>query len=368
MGGMNDSSSASDTTSSPPPRRGRFLDAARGEGQGRPPIWIMRQAGRYLPQYREIRSRHSFVEMCTRPELAVELSLQPWREFEMDAVVVFYDILFLPEAMGAPLEYTERGPVFDHPVRSADDVRGLRMPGPRGGAGPVVETLGRLREELPAEVAVLGFAGAPFTLAAYLVEGSFRRSGDRIRRLRHEDPDTLRELLDLLTAATIQYVEEQARGGADAIQLFDTWAGLLSVEDYTAFALPSQKRIFEALRALDVPCILYVNGCAHILEAMALSGAGVLSIDWRVSLPEARRRVGPRIGLQGNLDPASLFGAPEEAARRTREILESVAGDPAFLFNLGHGILPETPVESVRAVVETVRAVAPRGGSTDAPS
>ena len=318
-------------------------------------MWIMRQAGRYLPGYQAFRRQHSFVEMCRRPEIATEVSLEPYREFGVDGVIVFYDILFLPQAMGAPLEYTERGPVFLRALRRSEDVRALHAPGPEA-AAPVVETLKRLRATLPAETALLGFAGAPFTLAAYLVEGDLRRSGDRIRRLMHEDPSMLRGLLERLTTATVEYLAGQVRAGADAVQLFDTWAGLLGPADFREFALPYQQRIFEELNALDVPTVLYVNGCSSLLEWMGRCGARVLSLDWRVSLQDARRRLGNGVALQGNLDPAALFGSPETVRRRTLETLESLPGDPAYIFNLGHGILPETPVESVRALIETVRA------------
>ncbi|HLU49704.1 MAG TPA: uroporphyrinogen decarboxylase, partial [Planctomycetota bacterium] len=333
----------------------RFVRAARGQGQGRPPVWIMRQAGRYLPQYRKLRESHTFVEMCTEPDLAVEVSLQPWREFGMDAVIVFYDILFVPEAMGAPLEFTERGPVFHRPVASRADVDGLRRPEKGSASGPIVESLRRLRASLPREVAVLGFAGAPFTLAAYLVEGDFRRSGDRIRRLIHAEPEMIDALLDRITEATIEYVNEQVDAGADAVQLFDTWAGLLGLDHYERFAARYQKPIFEALRERDVPAILYVNGASHLLERLPACGATVFSLDWRTPLVAARRAFGSRIALQGNLDPTVLFAPPDEVARRTKDMLESMRNDPSYIVNLGHGILPETPVASVRAFIDTVR-------------
>ncbi len=346
----------------------RLLDAARGVNRGRPPIWIMRQAGRYLPEYQEIRAHHSFVEMCSQPDLAFEVSMQPRRIFGFDAVIVFYDILFLPEAMGAPLEFTEKGPTFRKAVRTLEDVRALRIPDPREHTGPILETLKRLRAELPPEVAVLGFAGAPFTIAAYLVEGDFRRSGERIKRMMYEEPDTLRELLEMIAAATGPYLAAQVEAGAGAVQLFDTWAGLLGPEEYVHFALPYQKSVFQALApgsaegapgdgapaSAAAPTILYVNGSAHLLDPMALSGADVLSVDWRVALPEVRRRVGSRVALQGNMDPASLYAGPQEVKRRAREVLASMADDPAYIFNLGHGILPQVPVDSVRALVEAV--------------
>ncbi|MEM7235705.1 MAG: uroporphyrinogen decarboxylase [Planctomycetota bacterium] len=337
----------------------RLLKAATGQGTGRPPIWIMRQAGRYLPQYQAIRRDHSFAEMCKRPDLATEISLQPIREFGFDAVIVFYDILFIAEAMGAPLEYTDRGPVFHKSIRSRDDVRSLKTLGPGEGSAPLLETLRNLRAELPAETALLGFAGAPFTMASYLVEGDFKRSGDRVRRMIYSDPVALEELLQHLTDATILYLQEQIEAGAQAVQLFVTWAGLLSRADYERFAQPFQRQIFEAVAKTGAPSILYLNGSNHVLELMATSGAKALSVDWRVPLPEVRQRVGSEIVLQGNLDPSTLFGPADDVKTRCQAILESMAGDPSYIFNLGHGVLPETPVESVRAVVETVKAFDP---------
>lgn len=321
----------------------------------------MRQAGRYLPEYRELRAQRSFVEMCTRPELAVEVSLQPYRRFGFDAVIAFYDILFLAEAMGAPLEFTEEGPVFRSPVRSGADIRALREPDvravdPREGTGALLETIRRLRAEVPPETAVLGFAGAPFTVAAYLVEGSFGRTGDRMRRLLHEDPGAAHALLERIAGATKDYAAAQAESGADIVQLFDTWAGVLSAEEFREFALPYERVVFERLEEESVPSILYVNGSSHLLDDLARSGARALSLDWRQPLAEARRRLGPGIALQGNLDPAALFAPPGEVRRKAAALLESLRGDPGYIVNLGHGILPETPLEGVEALVEAVRA------------
>lgn len=333
----------------------RFLQAATCRNSGRPPVWLMRQAGRYLPQYQEIKKKHSFVEMCSDPDLAFEISMQPYRLFGLDAVVVFYDILFLAEAMGAPLEYNP-GPRFLEPLRTAEAIAALEDPDPTGHTAPVLETIARLRAELPPEVAVLGFAGAPFTMAAYLVEGNFHRSGERIKRLMNEDPELLHALLEPIARATGNYLRAQFEAGADAVQLFDTWAGLLSREDYQRIALPYQKMVFDSIADPGVPAILYVNGGSHLLAEMSSSGAGVLSVDWRTSLRAARELIGPEMGLQGNLDPSLLFGDPGQVRRKTDEILDEMSGDTGFIFNLGHGVLPETPVESVQALVETVQA------------
>ncbi len=338
----------------------RLVRAVRGDVTGPPPVWIMRQAGRYLPEYQEFRKRHSFVEMCTTPELAVEISLQPWRRFAFDAVIVFYDILFLAEAMGAPLEFTESGPKFLEPVRSRAEVEALRDPdvedaGPGRGTGAILASLSALRRELPPEVAVLGFAGAPFTVAAYLVEGSFGRAGQRIRRAMNEDPGAVHLLLERLTAATCRYLEAQIASGADAVQLFDTWAGLLGERDYDEFVRPYQARVFEAVRRAGAPGILYVGAGTHVVDRLAAVGADVLSLDWRHELGDVRRAVGPDVALQGNLDPCALYAPPDRVYAETRALVEAMAGDPRYVLNLGHGIMPETPVESVEALVRAAR-------------
>jgi uroporphyrinogen decarboxylase len=324
----------------------------------------MRQAGRYLPEYQDLRKKHSFVEMCSVPDLAVEVSLQPYRRFGFDAVIVFYDILFLAAAMGAPLEFTDKGPVFQRPIRSRAEVESLRQPdleavdpaaGRGGGTGAILETLRRVRAEVPPATSVLGFAGAPFTVASYLVEGSFQRSGDRIKRMLHEDPELIHGLLEKLASVTGEYLAGQVAAGADAVQLFDTWAGLLDEADFREFALPYQKAVFDRVAQTGAPAILYVNGAAHLLGELPKSGATVLSLDWRQSLPEARRALGVGIGLQGNLDPVNLFAPPQIVRQKVAALLDSMQGDPGYIVNLGHGILPETPLASVEALVETVR-------------
>jgi uroporphyrinogen decarboxylase len=320
----------------------------------------MRQAGRYLPEYKEIRKRHSFAQLCTTPELAVEVSLQPWRRFGFDAVIVFNDILFLAQSMGAPVEFTEGGPVFRRPVIEDRDLDALHEPDlhgldPRTGTGAILKVLGTLRSELPRSTAVLGFAGGPFTMAGYLLGGAFERSGERIRRLIHERPAFFHRLCERLAAATAEYLEAQAAAGADAVQLFDTWAGVLGPEEFREFALPYEKEALKKAAESGTPTILYVNGGSQVLEDMRSSGAAVLSLDWREPLDRARSRLGPELSLQGNLDPTVLFATPEEVLRLTRSMLESLSGDPAYIVNLGHGILPETPISSVEAFVQAVK-------------
>ena len=353
-----DSSPQSEAASATP--SSRLVDACRGRLRGRPPIWIMRQAGRYLPEYQAIRKDHSFAAMCSDPEIAVEVSLQPLRRYGFDAVIVFYDILFILEAMGAPLRFLDDGPVFDAPVTTPADVEALHDPDlescERGvGTGAILESLKALRSELPAETALLGFAGAPFTLAAYLVEGSFRRTGDRIRRMLYEDPAMLHTLLERLSEYSADYLERQIEAGADAVQLFDTWAGLLGEAEYREFALPYQQAIFRRLAARDASSILYINGSSHLCQPMLESGARVLSLDWRHDLPAARQGWARDAVLQGNLDPATLFAPLATLKARATALLESVRGDAAHIFNLGHGISKDTPVEAVELLVRTVQ-------------
>jgi uroporphyrinogen decarboxylase len=320
----------------------------------------MRQAGRYLPEYQEMRKRHSFAQLCTTPDLAVEVSLQPYRRFGFDAVIVFYDILFLAQSMGAPVEFTEAGPVFRRPVAEERDLDALHPPDvhgldPRTGTGAILRVIGSLRSELPRSTAVLGFAGGPFTMAGYLLGGAFERSGERIRRLIHDRPSFVHRLCERLAAATAEYLEAQVAAGADAVQLFDTWAGVLGPEAFREFALPYEKAALKKAAEAGAPTILYINGGSHLLEDMRSSGAAVLSLDWREPLARARSRLGGGISLQGNLDPAALFATPEEVLRLTRSMLESLSGDPAYIVNLGHGILPETPISSVEAFVRAVK-------------
>ncbi|MGH9362117.1 MAG: uroporphyrinogen decarboxylase, partial [Thermoanaerobaculia bacterium] len=332
--------------------------AARGRNRGRPAVWILRQAGRYLKEYRDLRARHSFKRLCEDPVLATEVSLLPHRLLDVDAVIVFYDILIPLERMGAPLEFTDEGPVFSQPVASERDLDRLGPLDPGRHTAAILDTLGRLKRELGGSKPVLGFAGAPFTLAAYLIEGELGKAGEGIRRAIHRSPEFVHRLLDRLAEASGAYLRAQLEAGADLVQLFDTWAGLLAAEDYRAFALPYQKRVLESLPP-GPPRILYVGGSAHVVEELGLAGAEVVSLDWRGSLGGARARLGPGIALQGNLDPAALFAPPETVKERTRAMLEGRRGDPAYIANLGHGILPDTPVESARAMVDAVHEFEP---------
>jgi len=335
------------------PSASRFLDACRGRPVDRPPVWMMRQAGRYLPEYREVREKVSFMDLCRTPELAAEVSLQPYRRFRPDGVIFFSDILIPIAAMGARVDFGDRGPELPEPVRSAGDVARLRRFDPSREIAFTGKILSTLRREVGDNAAVLGFSGAPWTLASYLIEGGGSKSYAGIKQMMGNEPGTLHRLLDLLSDVVADVLSFQIESGAHAVQLFDTWAGELSARDYREWALPAVSRAIARLKGKNVPVILFVNGCAHLLEAMAESGADVISVDWRVSLSEVRRRA-PKLPLQGNLDPGVLLGPPEKVVTRTREIIAETGGR-GHVVNLGHGVLPPTPIESVQAFFDTAR-------------
>jgi uroporphyrinogen decarboxylase len=331
----------------------RLLRACRREPVDRTPVWMMRQAGRYLKEYRDIRQNVSFLDLCKNTDLAAEVSLQPYRIVGVDAVIFFSDILIPVEAMGVSVSLTDKGPEIGDPIRSRHHVEKLVVPDPASETPFVGSILKRLRQELQNEVPLIGFAGAPWTLASYMIEGGGSKSFAEIKGMAYREPKLLHALLDKLASTVGSYLLYQIESGAQVIQLFDTWAGELSRADYEEFALPYTQRIFETI-ADSVPRILYINGCATILESMAASGADVLSVDWRMSMAEARRRIGNRVALQGNLDPCLLVGAKERMILRTTEILEE-AGPCGHILNLGHGILPPTPVENARAFVDVAK-------------
>jgi uroporphyrinogen decarboxylase len=315
---------------------------------------MMRQAGRYLKEYREIRQKVSFLELCKNVDLAAEVSLQPLRIIGVDAVIFFSDILIPVEAMGVGVELTDKGPEIASPVRKIGDVEKLRIPDPAEEMPFVGSILKRLRSDLNGEVPLVGFSGAPWTLASYMIEGGGSKSFAEIKKMAFSEPATLHALLDRLSSTVISYLKFQIESGAQVVQLFDTWAGELTRHDYETFALPATRRIFEEI-GTRVPRILYINGCSSILEAMASSGADVLSVDWRIPIAEARKRVGNRVALQGNLDPCTLLGSASNLTTTAEEILRQ-AGPTGHIFNLGHGILPTTPVDNARALVDFVKA------------
>jgi uroporphyrinogen decarboxylase len=337
------------TTSVSVNRKELFLRACRGEALPRVPAWMMRQAGRYLPEYRELRAKHAFLEVCKTPDLAVEVSLQPFRRLGVDAIIVFSDILIPAEAMGLALELGDAGPNLPEPVRSLEAVRKLRQFDPETETGFLMETIRRIVRTVGPDVPVLGFAAAPWTLACYMVEGRTKEGFAKVKEFLYAEPQTFRELLSRIAQATIGYLRAQIAAGAAAVQLFDTWCGELALPEYRAFALPAVQEVISALRG-TVPVIYYTKSSHHLLPAVAESGADVLSCDWRVNLAELRAKVGPKIALQGNLDPAVLFAPQDHIRKTTKEILEQLGG-VGHILNLGHGILPSTPVENAQTFI-----------------
>jgi len=334
-------------------RKDLFLRACRGEAVARVPVWMMRQAGRYLPEYRGIRAKHGFLEVCKTPELAVEVSLQPFRRLGVDAVIVFSDILIPAEAMGLPLEIGDAGPNLPNPVRKKSAVEKLRVFDPEIETGFLPEAIRRIVRSVGPEIPVLGFAGAPWTLACYMVEGQAKEGFSTVKQFFYHEPKTFRELLHRIAQATIPYLKAQIAAGAAAVQLFDTWCGELNLEDYQESALPAVQEVISEISG-SVPVIYYTKASQHLLRAAARSGANVLSVDWRVDLGEIRGALGPKIALQGNVDPAVLLGPAEKIRGVTLDTLSSLAGR-GHILNLGHGILPNTPVENSQLFVETAQ-------------
>jgi uroporphyrinogen decarboxylase len=333
----------------------RFLRACRGQPVDATPVWFMRQAGRYLPEYRAIREKHDFLTMAMTPELACEVTLQPVRRLGVDAAILFADILLPLPPMGAPIHFAEgEGPVIERPVRERADIDRLRI---IDGAelGYVGETLKLVARALPPAVALIGFAGAPFTLASYLIEGGHSKNFERTKKLMLGDPEGWSALMHKLAEVCARYLEMQIAAGAQAVQLFDSWVGCLSPADYEAHVLPHSRHVFERLRGAGAPTLHFGTDTATLLPLMARAGGDVLGVDWRLPLPEARKLLGAHKPLQGNLDPVVLQAGPEAVAAATRRVLDEARGGP-HIFNTGHGLLPETPVDAVRQVVDLVHA------------
>jgi len=334
--------------------RERFLAACSGQSVDRAPAWMMRQAGRYLPEYRAIREKHSFLEMVHAPEVAAEVTCQPLRRFDMDAAVIFCDILVPPAAMGQKVEFLSGvGPKLGPPLRSRADIEGLQDFVAEDATGFLGEAIGLVRKELGYEKAIIGFCGAPFTVASYMIEGGSSRNFEHTKGFMLNEPESFELLLERIVDNQIGYLRMQIEAGADCVQIFDSWGGTLDAATYRSGLLPHVKRLVEGVSDLGAPVIVYMNGCGHLLEVLADSGADLLGIDWRIDPKDAIARVGSRVGLQGNLDPCTLFAEPAIVAAETRRVLDAFAGQPGYIFNLGSGILPKTPVPSVEAMFNT---------------
>ena len=344
--------------------RTRFLAACRGEETDRPPAWMMRQAGRYLPEYREVRSGSTFLGMVHDPERAAEVTLQPIQRYGMDAAVIFCDILVPPAAMGMEVEFVEgKGPVLGPPIRNREDVERLVDFEATDATGFLGDAIRLVRAELGDERAIMGFCGAPFTVASYMVEGQSSRNFENTKRLMLAEPETFDRLLGRVVDNSIGYLRSQVDAGADALQVFDSWGGAIDAATYRERLLPHVERLVGEAKAMDVPVVLYVNGCNHLLEVMCESGADVLGIDWRVDPGEAIARVGDRVALQGNLDPCTLFAPPAVVREHAQRTLDAFRSQRGYIFNLGSGILPKTPLDSVQALWDTVLQAPQREGA-----
>ncbi len=331
-----------------------LLRTLRGEATERRPLWIMRQAGRYLPEYRQLRARYSFEELCARPDLATEVTLQPLERFPLDAAIVFADIMSPIEALGIDVRF-DPGPTIEAPLRSAAAVDSLPQPRPEDIAPNVIETMRSVKRELRDRVPVLGFSGGPWTLAAYLVQGSGVRDFPALRALAADDPGLVNELLARLTDLAFDYMRAQVDAGADALQVFETWSGVLSYTDWSRLVKPHLDGLFDRMEELGVPRILFMQNAAHLVGGMITVPADGYSVDWRVDMAGLRQALGPQKVLQGNLDPAILLSGPEQTGRAARRLLQTVPSE-GHIVNLGHGILPEVPIASVEALIDVVHA------------
>ncbi len=332
----------------------RFLRACRREKTDVTPVWFMRQAGRYMAEYRALRQKHTLLEICKQPELAVEVTLQPLR-LGMDAAILFADILLLLEPMGAPFEFAKgEGPVIHEPVRDRAAIDRLRVFEAEEGLPHVLEAVRLLRKELDGKTPLIGFAGAPFTIASYLVEGGKSSDYRRTKQLMWTEPESWALLMGKIAEVVRRYLRAQVAAGAQAVQLFDSWVGALSPADYREHVLPHVRHILRDIESTGVPVIHFGTNTATLLEAQREAGGTVIGVDHRMLLGEAWKRIGYESAIQGNLDPLLLLAPREVAAARARAVIAEAAGRPGHIFNLGHGIVPETPVDNVKAMVDVV--------------
>ncbi|NKF21198.1 uroporphyrinogen decarboxylase [Solimonas marina] len=341
----------------------RFLRALKREPVDRTPVWMMRQAGRYLPEYRATRAQAGdFMSLCRNPQACCEVTMQPLDRYGLDAAILFSDILTIPDAMGLGLRFVQgEGPIFDHPVRDERAIEKLPIPDPGAELRYVIDAVTTIRAALGSRLPLIGFAGSPWTLATYMIEGAGGSDYARIKQMAYDAPEMLDALLAKLSASVSLYLEAQIAAGADAVMVFDTWGGVLAPADYLRFSLEPMAKIVAHLKrvAPTVPVILFTKNGGQHLEAMAETGCDALGLDWTTDLGKARTRVGHRVALQGNLDPAWLFASPEKIEAAVRRVLDSYGQGSGHVFNLGHGILQQTPPEHAGVMIEAVRAFSP---------
>ncbi len=333
-----------------------FLRACKKEKVERTPIWIMRQAGRYLPQYRAVREKADFLTMCKTPELAAEVSIQPVDIIGVDAAIIFSDILVIPEAMGMHLEMHEgKGPVFHHPIRNEDDAKMLKEIDPVKDLKYVLDAVSLTKRELKGRVPLIGFAGSPFTLLTYMVEGRGSKNFSEIKKLLYGNPKLAHLLLDKIAKAVAVYLSAKIEAGANAVQIFDTWGGILAPDDFQEFSLNYISKIISKLKRKDEPVIVFAKGVHYKLTKLSKCGADVISLDWTMDLKSVREKIGKRVALQGNLDPTVLYADEAKIREEAKKVLESYGKGSGHIFNLGHGILPDVNPENAKALVRIVR-------------
>lgn len=332
----------------------RFLSALHCRNSGPPPLWLMRQAGRYLPEYRALRAKYSFLDMCHQPDLIAEVTLMPLRRFDIDAAILFSDILIILEVLGRTVRFEDgRGPVIDRPLRSIQDVRELKV-------GSVVDTLSFVTKGIRAlrpqlKVPLIGFCGAPFTVASYLIEGGSSKDLALTKQWMFHDPKGFHELLQLIAQVDIDYLRMQVAAGVDVIQLFDSWAHTLAYPQFREFSLAYLEKIVVALADTKVPVILFCRGSSVFAPDLATLAPAAIGLDWNCSMREMRQRLSPHVALQGNLDPSLLLAPRDVIRKEAGALIDSMADDPGFIFGLGHGVLPQTPIEAVQTLVECVK-------------
>lgn len=333
----------------------RFVRACLRKPVDRTPVWFLRQAGRYMQEYRDVRKHHTLVEICKQPDLAAEVTITAAEKLGVDAAIIFADLLLPFEPMGLPFEFQAgEGPVVKHPVRTAADVHALRTDR-AGDLAYVARAIEKVAAHFRDRLGIIGFCGAPYTLASYMIEGGGTRNYIHTKQMMYGDPLAWQSLLDKIVTVLVEFCRLQVQAGADVIQIFDSWIGSLGLSDYRDYAFETTKRLIRAVQQLGVPVIYFGVETAGLLGAMAATGADVIGLDWRQPLEEGWRAVGSAHAVQGNLDPITLFAPPDILEQRVKEILRSAAGRPGHIFNLGHGIVPGTPVENVQAVVRMVR-------------
>jgi len=333
----------------------RFLKACRREQVDCTPVWLMRQAGRYMPEYMEIRNKYDFLTMCKTPELAAEVTLQPVNRLGVDAAILFADILLPLEGMGIELGFAKNeGPVIANPVRTQEDVNNIRVLEAEEATPYVMEAIRLIRKELAGKVPLIGFSGAPFTIASYIIEGGGSRDYKNCKTMMFQAPEIWDALMEKISEVILRYLKAQIKAGAQAVQMFDSWVGSLAPDDYETYVFPYSKYVLDGLKEEGVPVIHFANNASSMLELVARAGGDVIGIDWRINLDDAWRRIGYDRAIQGNLDPFALFAPPKLIEEKVRRILDMAGNRPGHIFNLGHGINKETPVENVIALVEAV--------------